>query len=177
MSKKHGSFMRALSFGAMSLFASSVALVAQQPSVVVKGDDVTIRGCVGRAPTANFGSQPFVIWSRSDIMLKNVSTVQAGQAAPLGERVFYWLNDDEDIARHVGQMVEIKGDLGEFKRGEVEVDRDGDFTDIKMKIGDRTEKARVPSAWLSLARGEGEFDIATRKIDVDDVKVIGACPA
>ena len=71
----------------------------------------------------------------------------------------------------------MNGDLGDFKKGEVEIDRDGDFTDIELKLDGRKEKARVPSTWISAPRGEEEFDIVARKVDVDKVKVIGACGA
>jgi hypothetical protein len=46
---------------------------------------------------------------------------------------------------------------------------------IEMKLDGKTEKARVPTAWFGAPRGEGEFEIITRRIDVDSVKVLGAC--
>jgi hypothetical protein len=106
-------------------------------------------------------------------MLSSPSALGSGQ---LAERVFYWLEDDEDLAKHVGQMIEVKGDLGDFEKGEIEFDKDGDFTKIELKLDGKTEKARVPTAWLGASRGEGEIDIVARKIDVDSVKVLGACP-
>jgi hypothetical protein len=89
--------------------------------------------------------------------------------------VFYWLEDDEDLSKHVGQMIEVGGDLGDFEKGEVDIEKDGDFTEIELKLDGKTEKARVPSAWLGAPRGEGEFDIVARKIDVDKVTVLGTC--
>jgi hypothetical protein len=146
---------------------------AQQPAVVVDGDDITIRGCVSRVSPGSSIGAPMMVWTRGDIMLSN-ATAPGGK---LTDRVFYWLEDDEDLAKHVGQLIEVKGDLGDFKKGEVEIDRKGDFTEIELKLGDKEEKARVPTAWLGVARSEGEFDIVARKIDVDEVKVLGACPA
>jgi len=92
-------------------------------------------------------------------------------------RVFYWLEDDEDLSTHVGQLVEIEGDLEDFEIGEVEIEQDGDFTEIELNLEGKKEKARVPTSWL---RGIGserdqEFEIATRRIDVDDIRVLGAC--
>jgi hypothetical protein len=71
--------------------------------------------------------------------------------------------------------VEIKGDLGDFKKGEIETKRDGDFTKIEMKLGGKTEKARVPTAWLGTNADKTDVTIVSRKVDVDKVKVLGAC--
>jgi hypothetical protein len=170
MTKK--SIRLSLASGAFALSLSTLGFAAQQPSLVVDGDDVTIRGCVGRA-AASTPAQPFLIWSRSDIMLSNVA---AGTGQPgLTERVFYWLEDEDDLSKHVGQMVEVKGDLGNFKTGEVEIDREDEFTEIRLKLNGKSEKARVPTAWLGPNTREGDFDIPSRKIDVDSVKVLGAC--
>ena len=165
----------ALASGGLLLSASAVVFAAQQPSVSVHGDDITIRGCVGRGSADNLATQRTLVWSRSDIMLKNV--IAAGSSTALPDKVFYWLNDDEDLSKHIGQMVEVKGDLGEFKKGEVQMKRDGPFTDITLKLGDKTEKARVPSSLLGAQADEGSFNFPTRKVDVDSVKVLGACPA
>jgi hypothetical protein len=158
---------------AASLSIATVA-AAQRPAVEVHGDDITLRGCVGRVQAGSVGSAPMLVWTRGDIMMTNATAIGAAQSV---DRVFYWLDDDEDLAKHVGQMVEVKGDLGDFKKGEVEIDRKGDFTEIELKIGDKKEKARVPTAWLGVPRAEGEFDIVARKIDVDKVQVLGACTA
>jgi hypothetical protein len=113
-----------------------------------------------------------LVWTRGDLMLSNPSLL--GGLAP--DRVFYWLEDDEDLSEHIGQLVEVRGDLGDFEKGEVEFDKEGDFTEIELKLDGKTEKARVPTSWLGAPRGDAEFDIVTRKIDVDEVKVLGACP-
>lgn len=161
---------------AASLSVTTLAAASQQPNVVVNDDDITIRGCVGPAAPRGVADERMLVWTRGDIMLSNPSALRSGQ---LAERVFYWLDedDDEDLAKHVGQIVEVKGDLGDFEKGEVDFDKDGDFTKIELKLDGKTERARVPTAWLgAAARGEGDIDIVTRKIDVDSVKVLGACP-
>ena len=157
-----------------SLSIATIA-AAQQPAVAVHGDDITIRGCVSRVAPGSIGSAPMMVWTRGDILLSSAVASGAGQ---LTDRVFYWLDndDDKDLAKHVGQLVQVKGDLGDFKKGEVEIDRKGDFTEIELKLGDKKEKVRVPTAWLGAPRSEGEFDIVARKIDVDKVEVLGACP-
>ena len=162
-----------MSLAAASLSFATLAAAGKQPSVVVNDDEITIRGCVGRVTPGGPADERMLVWTRGDIMLSNPSALRSGQ---LAERVFYWLDDDDDLSKHVGQMIEVKGDLGDFEKGEIEFDRDGDFTEIELKLDGKTEKARVPNALLGPHRSEGEIDIVSRKIDVDDVKVIGACP-
>ncbi len=173
--------MRSTSLKLMSTvvvaLATTALAAAQQPVVVVHDDDITIRGCVGRAVPGSADAQQMLVWTRGDIMLSNALSIRAGQPGAATDRVFYWLDNKEDLSKHVGQMVEVKGDLGDFKKGELEIKRDGEFTDIELELGGKTEKARVPTAWLGTHRGEGEFDIVSRKIDVDDVKVLGPCTA
>jgi hypothetical protein len=158
----------------LALMIATAGAAAQEPSVRVKGDDITIRGCVGRATPGAGLTQPTLVWTRSDIMLSNAMSVQASGTTALTDRVFYWLDDEDDLAKYIGQQVEIKGDLGDFKKGEIELKRDGAFTDIEMKLGGKTEKARVPTAWLG-SRSDEDIEIVSRKVDVDEVKRLGAC--
>jgi hypothetical protein len=153
----------------------STAALAQQSSVVVDDDEITIRGCVGRAPITNASAQQVLVWTRSDLMLGNAMAVRDGQPSALNGGVFYWLDDDDDLTKHVGQMVEVKGDLGDFKKGEIDIDRDGDFTEIELKLDGKKEKARVPTAWLGTPARDAEIEIVSRKVDVDKVTVLGAC--
>jgi hypothetical protein len=170
-------FSRGLTTGlaATALSLTTLAAAGQQSTVVVNDDEITIRGCVGRVSPGGPTDERMLVWTRGDIMLSSPSALRSGQ---LAERVFYWLDDDdnEDLSKHIGQMVEIKGDLDDFEKGEIDIERDGDFTRIELKLDGKTEKARVPTAWLGASRGEGEFDIVSRKVDVDSVKVLGACP-
>ena len=76
---------------AASLSVTTLAAAGQQPTVVVDKDDITIRGCVGRvSPTA---TERMLVWTRGDIMLSNPSALRSGQ---LADRVFYWLDDEDD---------------------------------------------------------------------------------
>jgi hypothetical protein len=154
------------------LAAATASLGAQQPVVVVDEDDITIRGCVGRPDPSS--TQQVLVWTRGDIMLGGAVPVRAGQPGTFTERVFYWLEDDDDLSKHIGQMVEVKGELGKFEQGELEFEREGEFTEIELRLGGKTEKARVPSAWIGTP-AEGEVPIVSRKIDVDEVRVVGPC--
>jgi len=162
--------------GALALCCATAAVAAQEPSVEVDGDDITIQGCVLEADAAA-QAHPVLVWTRGGIMLNNATTVRGGRPQALPEQVFYWLEGDDPLAKHVGQRVEVEGELGDFEKGEVEIERDGAFTNIELKLDGDTEQARVPTAWLAAPRDEGEFDIVARKIEVDDIDVLGACAA
>jgi len=150
--------------------------------VAIDDDDITVRGCITRGATRSPDAPSMLVWSRSDIMLEAARALDAPRAvgaSGVAGRVFYWLDDDDDLSRHVGRMVEVKGDLEDFEKGEIEISRDGAFTEIELDLDGRKEKARIPSARLGPPRAAGdhdiEFDIVARKIDVDDVRVLGPC--
>jgi hypothetical protein len=168
-----------------TLFAVALAIgtaasaSAQQPAVSVNGDSITLRGCVtktgGQVP-----AQSMLVWSRGDILLAGAATASPAAPSPVGTagiagRVFYWLEDEDDLSKHIGQEVEVKGDLEDFEEGEVEIRRQGDFTEIELDFDGKEEKLRVPSAWLGGPDDDKEFKVIGRRIDVNDVKIIGAC--
>jgi len=169
--------------------ANSVAVVAvvalpvsaQQPTVEVDGDDITVTGCVTRSSALPAAAPDLLVWTRGDIMMAGAAI--AGQTATpsgttgLAGKVLYWLDDDEDLVRYIGQRVEIKGELEDFEKGEVEIDRQGDFTEIELDLDGKEEKVRVPTAWLagSVPHRDVEFDIIAREVDIEHVRVIGSC--
>lgn len=158
--------------------ALPVHLPAQQPAVSVDGDDITVRGCVTRA--TGHGSAPdILLWGRGDLMLAGVAAAARGERdtplSTLSSRVFYWLDRDEDLSKYLGREIEITGELDDIEVGQIEIDREGEFTEIEMDLNGREEKARVPSGWLGGAREDAEFTIVARRIDVDDVRDLGAC--
>ena len=110
-----------LLMGASVLVSIAASPAPQQPAIVVHHDDLTIRGCVERATPGALGQRPALVRTRGDIVLSNA--VSVGEGA-LADRAFYWLDDDEDLSTHVGQLVEITVDRGDFTQGEVKVARD-----------------------------------------------------
>jgi hypothetical protein len=162
---------------ALIVVTSAVALGAQQPGVHVDKDDITIRGCVTRAERYAPVDRMPLVWSRNDILVSiaDSSGTPRDSGSPAG-RLFYYL-DDEDLTDHVGQMVEIEGDLEDVKKGEVEIERKDDFTTIELKFSGHEEKARIPTPWFAAARDDDERDyqVVVQRVDVDEVKVLGAC--
>jgi hypothetical protein len=163
--------------GLAATLGAAVTSAQQQSVVMIHDDDIMIRGCV-RPVTPGVPPASMLVWSRGDLMLAGAAL--ATGVSPVGTagmpgQVFYWLNDDDDLAEHVGQLVEVEGELKDFERGEVEIDREGNDTKIELDLDGRKEKARVPTAWLGPGFRDQEFDILARRIDVDDVRVLGAC--
>jgi hypothetical protein len=176
------SVLRRLGLSFAVAAAAAIPLAAQQPAVTVDGDDITITGCIGKVDTQVPAPPAMLVWSRSDIMLAGVKAGGEGAPNPVGTsgvsgRVFYWLDDDEDLSKHVGQRVEIKGELEDFEKGEIEIKQDGEFTEITLDLDGKEEKARVPTSWLQDAGADKEqsYEIAARRFDVEDIRVLGAC--
>ena len=181
--------MRFSSFATVGLFAIAMTATAAtaQHAVHIDGDDISVRGCV--APSTAQLQMPFetLIWSRGGILTAGTAVVDKAVHAgahDLASRVLYWM-DEDDLDEHVGQMVEVRGKLEGLETGELEIERDGAYTEIRLELDGDEEKIRVPTAWLtspSVTRASSDDDadidieIATRKIDVDDVKVLGPCP-
>jgi hypothetical protein len=163
----------------MALSAAVVALAGIGAAAGASADDknIVIRGCVTDATAPSVVAPSTLVWSRSDIML--AAAEARTTAVPLRDRVFYWLDDDEgdDLAKHRGQRVEIRGELEEFEKGKVEVDRKDDYTKVKLHLDGKTEEAKVPSSWLNEWANpkDQKFDIVARRIDVKKINVLGTC--
>jgi hypothetical protein len=182
--------MRFMSLAAAAalVVASHATVVSGQQTLRVDGDDITMRGCV-TAASAQL-QMPFetLMWSRGAMLTAGAGIADAPSGARMEElagRVLYWM-DEGDLAEHIGKMVEIRGELEDLEEGEIEIDRDGDFTEVHLKLDGKEETIRVPSTWLEHPRAaardrdndeDREIEIATRKVDLKDVKVLGSCPA
>jgi hypothetical protein len=156
---------------------SLVPLAAQQPGVSVDKDDVTIRGCVVRAERYTPAEKVPLVWGRNEILVSMSDPMGLRRRTENNEgRLFYWL-DDEDLTKHVGKMVEIKGDLEDVEKGEVEVDRKDDYTTIELKFDGKTEKARIPTPWFRAGgpSDDKDYQVVVQRIDVDNVRETGTC--
>ena len=138
-------------------------------------EHIVIRGCVTDAKAPSVVAPHSFVWSRSDIML--AAAEARSTAVPLRDRIFYWLDDDDDLAKYRGQQVEVQGELEDIEKGKVEIDRKDDYTKVKLHLDGKTEEAKVPSSWLNEWANpkDQKFEIVARRIDVKKVNVIGAC--
>ena len=171
-----------LAVAALVIGATANVLPAQQTVILTGDDDFVFRGCVRRANLQTSAPANIIVWSQGDIMLDAATALGAGAPNPIGTsgmlgRVFYWLDAEDDLANHIGWLVEVEGNLEDFETGEVEIERDGDFTEIEVELDGREETARMPTSWLGVIGGDHdrEFDIATRRVDVHNVRLLGAC--
>jgi hypothetical protein len=157
--------------------ATAVTLSAQRAGVDVDKDDITIRGCVTKADRYHPVEGMPLVWSKNDVLV----TLSEGwdrdrRAKSVNGRLFYWL-EDRDLSDRVGQMVEIKGDLEDLERGEFEIERKTDVTELKLKFDGKSETAKLPTPWFARpsSTDERQYDVVVQKVDVDEVKVLGAC--
>ena len=161
----------------MALPFAFVAIAGFGAAASAPADDehIVIRGCVTDAKAPSVVAPHSFVWSRSDIML--AAAEARSTAVPLRDRIFYWLDEDDDLGKYRGQQVEVQGELEDIEKGKVEIDRKDDYTKVKLKLDGKTEEAKVPSSWLNewANSKDQKFDIVARRIDVKKVEVLGAC--
>jgi len=161
----------------MALPVAFVALAGLGAAASATADDehIVIRGCVTDAKAPSVVAPHSFVWSRSDIML--AAAEARSTAVPLRDRIFYWLDEDDDLGKYRGQQVEVQGELEDIEKGKVEIDRKDDYTKVKLHLDGKTEEAKVPSSWLNEWANPKyqKFEIVARRIDVKKVTVIGAC--
>jgi hypothetical protein len=182
------------------------ALAPERTKVVhADDDDVTLTGCIVQG---NDGDKGYlltnVLPASIDMSTRAAvrdqaatSEASASGALPGSSSVVYWLDDvenDDDLPTFAGKRVEVKGEVeGDIKKGEMEVERDGDWVKIEIKANGRNVKTRIPYASVmpnptkSGAVGtsgttgmkddqEIELKLNVRKLDVKDVKIVsGSC--
>jgi hypothetical protein len=165
------------------VFVLSSAAGAQ----VLVGDDddqFVVQGCV--MPTSDFragGTPSLFVWSRGvylgapDTRFRPAETRRGG-ATGVFLPVFYWIDDEDDVARYVGQRVEVVGELSDdLDEGEIEIDHHGDFTEIEFEVNGHDARVLVPRRWLgpATADDDAEFDVAVRTVDIERVTPLGPC--
>ena len=160
--------------------AIATPALAQQRTTGDKDDEVTITGCVVRSDHKMSGPRSLLVWSKGDVYLDAAGTdirlseraaATSGKAGP----IFYWIDDEDDVAKHVGRRVEIVGELDDdIEKGEIEIDHKDHFTEIEFEWDGKDVKARVPTAWLGpeTKAKDSEFDIRIRRVDVEKVTVL-----
>ena len=179
--------MKRMSFvAAIALTAGLTAISATAQSVATATPqqdkkDVTITGCVVKGDGGYVLSDVLPENSAAAAVAGTPSTPQpAGTVMP--GRVLYWLHDDEDLAEHAGQKVEVRGELeGDIEKGNISAEREGGLIELEFKIeGDKKVTVKLPEVPATIgtsgAVGDREKDFAflVRKIDVDSVKMISS---
>ena len=171
---------------ALVLVSAGTAKAQQARGAGDHDDQFVITGCVMRsADTRTRGPQSMFVWSKGDVYLgsPSVRLKPSATARPIGTagtvgRVFYWIDDENDFAKYVGQRVEIVGELSdELDGAEIELEHKGDFTEMEFEAGGRGATARIPTSWLGPStRGKDiAADVTVRTVDVENVTVMGPC--
>jgi hypothetical protein len=174
-----GTFSKLFCGGMIAATVASTAAAQQPKPAGDKDDQVVIRGCVMKSGAHNSsGPRTLLVWSRGDVYLDSaaidIKPSERGGAAQPAVPVFYWLDDEDDFAKHAGKRVEIVGELGdELRKGELEIDHKDDYTKVEFKLGSKELSARIPTAWLGPApKKDSEIDILVRPVDVEKVNVL-----
>jgi hypothetical protein len=145
-------------------------------------DDKTIKltGCLVKGERGDHGYLITNLPSEPASTASTGASVVPGAAGTTGaySTVFYWLDDDDDLARHVGHRVEVEGRVkGDLKPGEIKLDRKDNWTELTVKSDGRSMKAVVPNASLfpaSPSDKDRKVSAVVRRVDVDSVRMIAA---
>jgi hypothetical protein len=168
----------------LAVFAGFIAFAVSFPSLrvdAVTPDDkhVKLTGCLVKGE----GDEGYLV---TNLPSEPASTSPAGtRVTPSSvgttgvyETIFYWLEDDNGLERHVGHRVEIEGQLkGDPKGGAIELDRKDDWTEVTVRSDGKKMKALVPNASLFPASGrdkDRKVNAVVRRVDVDHVRMISA---
>ncbi|MGE0705910.1 MAG: hypothetical protein AB7P22_18465, partial [Vicinamibacterales bacterium] len=110
--------------------ALSFPLNAQRQDIEIDDDEITFTGCISPMSDATASRPDLLLWSRGDILLAGVAEAMDDDGGitdseGLTNRVFYWVDDEEELSKRVGQRVEVRGEIDDFEEGQIEIERDG----------------------------------------------------
>ncbi len=181
--------MASSTLAAALVLSAGVAALSAAPQVASapaqqSGDDkrsVTLTGCVVK------GDGGYVLTNVSE---ETAAAAVAGgmpsspqpKGAVLPGRVFYWMDDDEDLKDHAGHQVEVRGKIeGDIERGEISAERENGLIELEFKVkGDKKVTIKVPDVPATVGTSGGvpdkEVDIPfiVRRVDVDKVKTLSS---
>lgn len=159
----------------------STVLAAQQPVAVPadSNDEVRVVGCVVKGDGGS-------LLSTDGIAAPGVTGGSAAStvtsATKVAGRVFFWLDDDDDIDEHAGRTVAVVGELeDDIDQGEISVEREDGLVEIEFKAeGERKVTVKVPDNRFVGGRSEAvgdrekDYRVVIRKIDVESVEVLSS---
>jgi hypothetical protein len=161
-----------------SLLAIAIVLTAA-PMAAAQNREITLHGCVMPGE------------SKGTYAMTRVTEVPATPGAATmpewahGRRILFWLRNDDNVRRHIGRMVEVRGDMtgleeseievkaGRQKNGELVVEFEGPGADVR--VPNSTVGAAVGTAGRTVPEKD---DVKTylAHVNVKQVRVIsGSC--
>jgi hypothetical protein len=172
--------MQQISLTLVTLSFSTV-LATQQPVAVHtdSNDELTVVGCVVKGEGGSVLSTDAIGVPAAPV---GSATSTVTSASEVAGRVFYWLDDDDEIDEHAGRTVEIIGELeDDIDQGTISVEREDGMVEIEFKAeGERKVTVKVPDTRLVVSTSDGigdrekDYRVVIRKIDVESVKVLAS---
>jgi len=162
-----------------SVFAAA-AILTLSPALASAEDvkDITLRGCVIRGVEKD----TFAMNRVTEVTKNGLSTIPS---ATNGHRVVFWFNKDANFKDHVGEMIEVKGEMGEIKESEIELkagkQKDGGLVaefegpGKDVKVSNDAIGSSIGTAGRTDADKGKDLKVFLIKVDVDDVKRIENC--
>ena len=162
---------RSLIAAVIAVGLSSVAVGAQQKNQTI------FHGCV--MPGIDAGS--YVMTNVMEMPGPGGSTMPE---VAHGRRILYWLDNDSEVKKHIGEMVEVRGEFTELEKSEIElkpgrqkdggliVEFEGPGKDVKASNAD--VGAAVGTAGR-VAADRNDIPTFLARIAVKAVKAMGAC--
>src|SRR5262245_60179141 len=145
------------------------------PAASTAAEDIKLSGCLVRGQSGGFlltngSNEP--AWQKTDQPVAPGAVGTTGSVAT----IFYWLRDDDDLRPHVGHRVEVEGELErEVADGEIKIDRKENSTEVEVKAGGDSLKARLPhTSVVPLGDGDRSVPVVVRKVDVSKVRMVAA---
>ena len=157
------------------LAAAPLAAASQQATTDPK--EITFHGCV----MPGVDKDTYVMTQVMEVPGPDGATMPG---AAHGRRVLFWLHNDDDVKQHVNQMVEVRGDLRNLEKSEIElkagrqkdggliVEFEGPGQDVRAS--NSTVGAAVGTAGR-VAAEKNDIPTYLANIDVKQVKAMGAC--
>ena len=155
------------------------AVLTLSPALASAQDvkDITLRGCVVRGVEKD----TFAMTNVTEVTKSGLSTIPS---ASQGQRVILWFNDQDEFKEHVGEMIEVKGEMGEIKETEIELkpgsQKDGglvaefDGPGGDVKVSNDVIGSAIGTAGRN-SDDKKEIKAFLVKVDVKDVKRIENC--
>ena len=139
--------------------------------------DITLQGCV----TPGLDKGTYLVSPISHVVGRDGGEIPE---VAHGRRVFFWLDSDGELGKHIGHMVEIKGTFAKIEESEVELKagkhKDGGLI-VEFEVPGKD--VRVPEAATDVRVGtagratpeKNDIKSDLLHVDVTNVKLMGSC--
>jgi hypothetical protein len=157
------------------LAGTAIAGAAQKSNANAK--EITLQACV----MAGVDKDTYYMTRATEVTPSGGARLPEGAH---GRRVLFWLHDDNDVRKHIGQLVEVKGTWRDLEKSEIELkagrQKDGGLI---VEFEGPGKDVLAPNSVVGPAVGTAgravpeHDDIPTYLVNVDvkEVRAMGAC--